>query len=37
MGIHGVIEFGNRMLTFVLVIVAIVMFLFVVRMRRRAP
>jgi cytochrome c oxidase assembly protein subunit 15 len=34
MGIHGVIEFGNRMLTFVLVIVAIVTFLFVVRMRR---
>ncbi|MCC2031991.1 COX15/CtaA family protein [Microbacterium allomyrinae] len=34
MGIHGVIEFGNRMLTFVLVIVAILMFLFVVRMRR---
>ena len=35
MGIHGVIEFGNRLLTFVLVIVAILMFLFVVRMRRR--
>lgn len=35
MGIHGVIEFGNRLLTFVLVIVAIVTFLFVVRMRRR--
>ncbi len=34
MGIHGIIEFGNRLLTFVLVIVAIVMFLFVVRMRR---
>lgn len=34
MGIHGVIEFGNRLLTFVLVIIAIVMFLFVVRMRR---
>jgi heme a synthase len=34
MGIHGVIEFGNRVLTFVLVIVAILMFLFVVRMRR---
>ena len=33
MGIHGVIEFGNRLLTFVLVVVAIVMFLFVVRMR----
>lgn len=35
MGIHGVIEFGNRLLTFVLVVVAIVTFLFVVRMRRR--
>ncbi|MET0673645.1 MAG: COX15/CtaA family protein [Microbacterium pygmaeum] len=35
MGIHGVIEFGNRLLTFVLVIVAIVTFLFVVRMRRQ--
>jgi cytochrome c oxidase assembly protein subunit 15 len=34
MGIHGVIEFGNRILTFVLVAVAIVTFLFVVRMRR---
>jgi cytochrome c oxidase assembly protein subunit 15 len=34
MGIHGVIEFGNRLLTFVLVIVAIVTFLFVLRMRR---
>jgi len=33
MGIHGVIEFGNRLLTFVLVIVAIVTFLFVIRMR----
>ena len=37
MGIHGVIEFGNRVLTFVLVIVAIVTFLFVVRMRRERP
>ncbi|WP_219981633.1 COX15/CtaA family protein [Microbacterium sp. HD4P20] len=35
MGIHGVIEFGNRLLTFVLVIVAIATFLFVVRMRRQ--
>ena len=35
MGVHGIIEFGNRMLTFVLVVVAIVTFLFVVRMRRR--
>ncbi len=37
MGIHGAIEFGNRLLTFVLVIVAIVTFLFVVRMRRTRP
>lgn len=35
MGIHGVIEFGNRLLTFVLVVVAIVTFLFVLRMRRQ--
>ena len=34
MGIHGVIEFGNRMLTFVLVVVAVITFLFVVRLRR---
>ncbi|GAA3208170.1 COX15/CtaA family protein [Microbacterium terregens] len=34
MGIHGIIEFGNRMLTFLLVVVAIAMFLSVVRMRR---
>lgn len=33
-GVHGFIEFGNRLLTFVLVAVAIIMFLFVVRMRR---
>ena len=32
-GIHGVIEFGNRLLTFVLVIIAIAAFLHVVRMR----
>ncbi len=37
MGIHGIIEFGNRLLTFVLVAVAIVTFLFVVRMRRARP
>jgi cytochrome c oxidase assembly protein subunit 15 len=35
MGIHGVIESGNRLLTFVLVIVAIATFLMVVRMRRQ--
>jgi heme a synthase len=35
MGIHGVIEFGNRLLTFVLVIVAILMFLAVIRLRKQ--
>lgn len=34
MGIHGAIEFGNRLLTFVLVAVAIAMFVLVLRMRR---
>ncbi|MEQ1735165.1 MAG: COX15/CtaA family protein [Rhodoglobus sp.] len=34
MGIHGVIEFGNRLLTFVLVIIAIAMFVLVLRIRR---
>jgi cytochrome c oxidase assembly protein subunit 15 len=34
LGIHGIIEFANRMLTFVLVLVAIAAFLSVVRMRR---
>ena len=33
MGIHGVIEFGNRLLTFVLLIVALLTFVTVVRMR----
>ena len=37
MGFHGIIEFGNRLLTFVLIIIAIVMFLFVIRMRRERP
>ncbi len=37
MGFHGVIEFGNRLLTFLLIIIAIVMFLFVVRMRKERP
>lgn len=35
MGIHGVIEFGNRLLTFVLVAVAIATSLLVFRMRRQ--
>jgi cytochrome c oxidase assembly protein subunit 15 len=34
MGIHGIIEFGNRLLTFVLVIVAIAAFVLVWRLRR---
>ncbi|MGU3408652.1 COX15/CtaA family protein [Microbacterium sp. M1A1_1b] len=37
MGVHGIIEFGNRLLTFVLVVVAIAMFLAVIRMRRTRP
>lgn len=37
MGIHGIVEFGNRLLTFVLVIIAILAFLFVLRMRRERP
>jgi heme a synthase len=35
MGIHGVIEFGNRLLFFVIQIVAIITFLLIVRMRRQ--
>lgn len=34
MGIHGVIEFGNRLLTFVLVIIALAMFALVLRIRK---
>ncbi|MDO5628628.1 MAG: COX15/CtaA family protein [Mobilicoccus sp.] len=34
MGIHGYIEFGNRLLTFVLVIIAVLTFLSVVRLWR---
>jgi cytochrome c oxidase assembly protein subunit 15 len=37
MGIHGVIEFGNRLLFFVIQIVAIITFLLVVRMRKQRP
>jgi heme a synthase len=37
MGFHGIIEFGNRLLTFLLVIIAIAMFLFIVRLRRERP
>ena len=35
MGVHGVIEFGNRVLTFLLAAVAILTFLAVWRLRRR--
>jgi heme a synthase len=37
MGIHGVIEFGNRLLTFLLIIIAVVMFILVVKLRRDRP
>jgi len=37
MGAHGIIEFANRMLTFVLAVVVILAFLFVVRFRRARP
>ena len=37
MGLHGIIEFGNRLLTFLLIIIAIGMFLMVVRMRKQRP
>jgi len=35
MGVHGIIEFGNRLLTFVLAIIAIAVFLAVIRMRKQ--
>ena len=37
MGIHGLVEFGNRLLTFVLVIIAILAFLSILRLRRERP
>jgi cytochrome c oxidase assembly protein subunit 15 len=37
LGIHGAIEFGNRMLTFVLIIVAALTWLAVMRSRERMP
>jgi cytochrome c oxidase assembly protein subunit 15 len=37
MGFHGIIEFGNRLLTFLLIIIAIGMFLSVVRQRAQRP
>jgi len=35
MGWHGVIEFGNRLLTFVLVVVAIASFVLILRLRKQ--
>lgn len=37
MGIHGLIEFGNRTLTFVLAVVAVLTFLSVLRLRHQFP
>ena len=37
MGFHGIIEFGNRLLTFVLILIAIAMFVLVLRLRRGRP
>ncbi|WGD36193.1 COX15/CtaA family protein [Lysinibacter sp. HNR] len=34
---HGMIEFGNRLLTFVLTAIAIVAFLYVIRFRKQRP
>jgi len=37
MGVHGIIEFGNRLLTFVLILIVVAAFVFVLRMRRERP
>ena len=37
MGVHGIIEFTNRMLTFVLSVIVILAFLFVIRFRKARP
>lgn len=37
MGVHGMIEFGNRTLTFVLVAVAVLTFMAMLRLRREHP
>ena len=37
MGIHGLIEFGNRLLTFVLAVVAVLTFVSVLRLRHQYP
>ena len=37
MGVHGIIEFGNRLLTFVLTVVAVLTFLSVLKLREEHP
>ena len=37
MGIHGIIEFGNRLLTFLIAAVSIIAFLAVIRFRKARP
>ena len=37
MGLHGIIEFGNRLLTFVLAAITILAFLFVIKYRKARP
>ena len=37
MGVHGLIEFGNRLLTFVLAVVAVLTLLSVLRLRHKFP
>ena len=37
MGFHGIIEFGNRLLTFLLIIIAVAMFVFILKLRRERP
>jgi cytochrome c oxidase assembly protein subunit 15 len=37
LGIHGAIEFGNRMMTFVVGVIAIITFLLVLRLRKERP
>ncbi len=37
MGVHGLIEFGNRLLTFVLTVVAVLTFLSVLKLRHEHP
>ena len=37
MGFHGIIEFGNRLLTFILAIIAVGLFVLVLRLRKERP